>query len=373
MPPRHSRDEQPRVSWPLNEAGDRSKVTSRLRSRPEAGSEAGVAVAAPPAPPESATEGRADAPAGDALDEPRRGDSRPGTTAPRATDFATYVQEQLRREGRGSERDGPDSFERVGLGTLYRSGEMTTHDRVDDNVLGLNYSTVAPRAFVGDDGWARSLRSFAQAAVWLMPAGVVLLALSSVFGVPTATSEPQLVSAGTWVVVTTLGLGLWLLGVVALAALVATSRARGWAIVAVVASALGVALVGPLIGVSGLARPAVTRTAQGVENDPNIADAAARMQQGMLDHAAGRWLIFAGGVLLALGALAVVFTILGSRVLQRHDAWLMLVGVGLAIVAASLAWDFLFTLGAMVVLAATLGLAYTASRIAPDGTPPPAY
>src|SRR5262249_7039853 len=163
-------------------------------------------------------------------------------------------------------------------------------------------------------------------------------------------SEPSIVSPGTWVVVTTLGLGLWLVGVIALAALAATTRVRWWGIVGVVASALGVALLGPVVGITGLARPAIRRTAQAVQDDPNIGSTAARMQQSLLENSVGRWLILAGGALLAIGALAVVGTILGSRVLQRHDGWLMVAGVGLAIAAAALAWEFLFTVAAMVVL-----------------------
>jgi hypothetical protein len=173
--------------------------------------------------------------------------------------------------------------------------------------------------------------------------------------------------------VTALGLGVWLIGVTALAALAATSRGRTWGILSVLASAIGVALLGPVVGVAGLARPAITRTARGVENDQNIASAANRMQSALLDNTTGRFLLMGGTVMLALGAIAVVGTILGSRVLQRHDGWLIAVGVIIAIVAGFMAWSFLLTIAAMVTLAGTLGLAYTASRIAPDGTPPPAY
>jgi hypothetical protein len=327
-----------------------------------------VAVAAPPQEDAEATvEERTATPTADAvLERPRS----------RSLDFSTYVQEALQRQGSAAVQDGQDSFERVGLGTLYRSGEVRSDDPgegSDYDVLGLTYSTVAPRTPVHEDGWAGSLRAFGRGAVWLLPVGVVFLALSSVFGAPTATSEPSLVSPGTWVVVTTLGLGLWLGGVVALAALTAATRVRRWGMVAVLASALGVALLGPVVGVDGFARPAIARTARGISDDPNIGGAAGRMQHAMLSNAAGRWLIVGGGLLLAIGAVAVVVTILGSRVLQRHDGWLMLIGVGLALAAGYLAWGFLFTLAAMVMLAGALGLAYTASRIAPDGTPPPAY
>jgi hypothetical protein len=226
---------------------------------------------------------------------------------------------------------------------------------------------------VADDRWASSLRTFARAAVWCLPAAVLLLALSSVFGWPTDTSEPSLVSPGTWVVITALGFGLWLIGVAALAALIAPSPARPWGFVAVIASSLGVVLLTPVVGATGLARPAITRTASSIENDQNVAGAAARMQAGLLDHTAGRWLIVGGTVLLAIGAVAVVGAIHGSRVLSRPDGWLVLAGVGLALAAAMLGWTFLLTLGAMVMLAGALGLAYTVSRIAPDGTAPPAY
>ncbi len=383
MPPRHSRDQQPRENWPVNEprepvgaaAADASGHPRRARRIIEeansmaANADGGgrTAVATP-------AEGAVEAPA-EPSEAPGR-DSR--TVSPTGDmDFATYVEESLKqrqsapRHARAEEEQ--ESFERVGLGTLYRSGELRTDDRYDDTVLGLNYSTVTQRAPVGDERWAFALRRFARAAVWILPAGVVLLALSSLFGWPTETSEPALVSPGTWVVVTALGLGLWLLGLVALAALAAVSPVRPWAILAVAASTLGVALLGPVIGAVGFGRPAITRAALETPNDPAIAGAAGQMQQRLLDNTVGRSLVVAGGVLLGVGALAIVITILGSRVLQRHDGWLILAGVAIAAVGAYLSWEFLFVLAAMLILAGCRGLAYTVSRIAPDGTAPPAY
>jgi hypothetical protein len=300
-------------------------------------------------------------------------------------DFATYVDEALRARRAGpdgtsvTERTVEDErgmFERVGYGGLYRSGEApadTAGRDYDDSVLGLNYTSAAPRTPVAEERWSSALRAFARGAVWSMPVGVLLLALSSVFGWPTATNEPALVSPGTWVVVTSLGLGLWLVGVVALAALVANSRVRRWGYVAVIASSLGVALIGPVIGVAGLARPAISRTANASPDDGRIAGLADEMHARLLDNTVGRWLVVGGGVLLIIGALAVAGAILGSRVLQRHDGWLVLIGLGIAVLAAYLSWGFLFVLAAMVILAGALGLAYTVSRIAPDGTAPPAY
>lgn len=364
MAPRHAKDEQPRETWPLNEPRDTSAVAAALESRPATARHATQQAPAPQAAGAGASSGH--------------------------VDFATYVNETIDREGGGKygrepvpvdedRRDGarpatatPDderaAFERVGLGTVYRS-DSDRHDAV----LGLDYATIAPRSPVRDDGWSASLRRFARAAVWALPAAAILFALSSAVGWPTETGEPALFSPGTWVIVTALALALWMIGVMALAALAATSRGRTWGMLAVVASAFGVALLGPVVGAAGLGRPAIARAANEVRNDTNIAAAANRMQSALLDHAVGRFLLIGGSVMLAVGAVAVVGTVLGSRVLQRHDGWLIAAGVVIAIVAAAMTWSFLLTIAAMVILAGVLGLAYTASRIAPDGTPPPAY
>jgi hypothetical protein len=239
----------------------------------------------------------------------------------------------------------------------------------DDTVLGgLSYRTAAPRQPVGDSRWAASLRSFARATVWCLPAAVVALALSTVWGWPTTTTEPNGASPGTWLVVTLAGLGLWLTGVTGLAALVASTPVRAWGFVAVTFSIAGTVLLAPVIGVLGLARPAVSRTADAIG-----ADAAGRMQAQLLDGTVGRWLIVGGAALLAVGAIAVAGAILGARALNRLDGWLVAAAITVAVVAAYLSWEFLLTLAAMVMLAATLGLAWTVSRISPDGEAPPAY
>jgi hypothetical protein len=234
---------------------------------------------------------------------------------------------------------------------------------VDDTVLGgLHYRAAAPRQPVGDIQWSRALRRFAQASIWCLPAAVLTLALASVWGWPTPTSETSGASPGTWLVMSLLGLGLWLAGVVALAALVAATGLRPWGIVAVLATIAGTMFVAPVLGVIGLARPAVLRTAEVIGADP-----AGSLQAQFLDGAVGRWLIVCGFALLGLGAIAVAGTILGSRVLNRIDGWLVLGAVALAALAAYLSWEFLLTLAAMVMLAATLGLAWTVSRLSPDG------
>lgn len=371
----HGQDEQPRERWPVNKSPGLAADDPRIVSD-RGGSEPG----------ETRVLEKSAAQAGTA-------DRLPGEV-----DFSTYVHQELSRRGFGHPDGGdatdgggatavaeevrPDERARAGDGRVYRSGEVPPGEAHlgeafagpgNDTVLGLDYTMVAPRSPVlPDEQWASALRSFARAAVWALPVSALLLALSAVFGWPTETTESILVSPGTWVVVTSLGLGLWLVGVVGLAALGANSRVRLWGYVAVVASALGVALLAPVVGAVGLARPAISRTVAAAD-DARIAEVGADIHARLLDNTVGRWLVVGGGVLLAIGAFAVAGAILGSRVLQRHDGWLVLLGLGIAVLAAYLSWEFLLVLSGMVILAGTLGLSYTVSRLAPDGSPPPAY
>jgi len=367
----HGQDEQPRHRWPVNESPGLAADDPRLVSG-RGGSESGETRVLEKSAARAET---ADGLSGD--------DRLPGDV-----DFATYVNQELSRRGYG-QPDGGDAAagggatttaerpdgQRAGDGRVYRSGEVPTGEAPSRpyTVLGLDYTTIAPRSPVlPDEQWASALRSFARVAVWALPVAALLLALSAVFSWPTETSESILVSPGTWVVVTSLGLGLWLVGVVGLAALAANSRVRLWGYVAVVASALGVALLAPVVGAVGLARPAISRAVVAAD-DARVAEVGADIHTRLLDHAVGRWLVVGGGVLLAIGVFAVAGAILGSRVLQRYDGWLVLLGLGVAVMAAYLSWEFLLVLAGMVILAGTLGLAYTVSRLAPDGSPPPAY
>jgi hypothetical protein len=363
----HGQDEQPRDRWPVNPSPGLAADDPRIASG-SGGSEAGETRVL------EKSAARADGPG----------------RLPGDIDFSTYVQQELSRRGYVGHPDGggPDGGgatavaerapgeTRAGDGGLYRSGEVPAVEEARPGpspVLGLDYTTVVPRSPVlPDERWAASLRSVARAAVWALPVAALLLALSAVFGWPTETSESIIVSPGTWVVVTALGLGLWLIGVVGLAALSVYTRVRPWGYVAVAASALGVALLAPLVGAVGLARPAITRAVVATD-DARIAEVGDDIHARLLDHAVGRSLLVGGGVLLAVGAFAVAGCILGSRVLQRHDGWLVLLGLGIAVLAVFLSWEFLLVLAGMVILAGTLGLAYTVSRLTPDGGPPPAY
>jgi hypothetical protein len=266
-------------------------------------------------------------------------------------------------------------------GGVYRSGGTTfapgranpaqfAGQELDDTVLGLTYRTIAARRPIRDPRWEPALRRFARAMVWCLPAGVLAFALASVWGAPTATREPGLVSPGTWLLFTVLGLGLWLAGVVAVAALVAATPMRVWGFAAVLTTIGGVVLLAPVAGIVGLARPAIHRVAVGIEGDATVAGTADAMQAQLLGHPVGQFLMVGGAALLAAGAFAVSGAVLGSRGFSRVDGWLVVLAAAMAAGAAFLGWGFVVTLATMVALAGTLGLAFTISRTAVDGTEP---
>jgi len=365
-------DEQPRSRWPLN-SGARSAgaLASGLRDNAGARGDQTQAGESEPDPNAAAVDVDTRVDESGGAREPgkiddRRFDSRlyRGGQVTGLTETDRAVLEQEARPAQKAAVDTQGAMQRGSLGSAYDSGLD-----FDDTVLGgLHYTTAVRRLPVHDERWAASLRTFARAAIWCLPVASLLLALSAAFGWPTTIGEPSLISPGGWVILTSFGLGLWVIGVMALAALVAPTTARRWAWPAVAVSALGVALLAPAVGVTGLARPAIRRTAAGVANDGQISTAAGQMQSQLLDNTTGRFLIVAGSALLLLGAVALAATILRSRVLTQHDAWLVLLGVAIAIAAAYASLQFLFVIAALFLLAGTLGLAYTASRIAPDGT-----
>ncbi len=216
-----------------------------------------------------------------------------------------------------------------------------------------------------DAAWARSIRRFARAVVWAVPGAAFSFALAGVWGWPTPHGGPTGQSGGTWLVVTVLGLVLGLLGMIALAALLVPTPGRRWALTALIMSLLGTVLLAPMLGVIGLARPSVTSVTREI-----TAGTAATLEAGFFDGDVSRWLGVWGLILLALGWFALGCAVLASRMLNRADGWLMLLAVAVAIAAAYLSWQFLLVIAAMVLLASGLGLAWTASRLTPDGGPP---
>jgi hypothetical protein len=149
-------------------------------------------------------------------------------------------------------------------------------------------------------------------------------------------------------------------GVIALAALLSLTPGGGWALSAVVLVLPGTVLLAAMLGVVGVARPVASRLGQ-----------SGRVEPRLFDGAVTRWLGVGGFVLLAAGWLCLAIAVLAAGVLNRIDGWLLAGAVGVATIAAYAHLQFLIVIATMLALAASLGLAFTASRLNPDGVPPP--
>jgi hypothetical protein len=152
-----------------------------------------------------------------------------------------------------------------------------------------------------------------------------------------------------------------LLGGVALTALLAVTSGRRWALAALVSLLSGTVMFVPVLGLLGVARPALSRLA-GI--DPGT---AADLSMRVVDGALSRWLGVGGLVLVGAGWFAFGLAVLAARVLSRADGVLVLLAVTVATTGVLTSWQFLFVVAAMVMVAAGLGLAWTAWRLAPDG------
>lgn len=207
------------------------------------------------------------------------------------------------------------------------------------------------------DAWARALRRFARVAVWALPGAAICIAVAGVQGWPTA-AAPDTGSGGSWLVLTTAGLVLAVVGVVAISALLAATPGSWCAAAAVVAVITGSLLLAPVLGLVGLARPAGSRLGDGV---------AAVLEAQVFETAVTRWFGLLGLVLLGVAGIALGCAVLAAGTLNRGDGWLVFTAVALAGVSAYTGWQFLLVIAAMSLLAAGLGLAWTASRLTPDG------
>ena len=252
-------------------------------------------------------------------------------------------------------RDGLDDPFAARDSPAYREAHLV-------NGFGAVIDRSAPGAATSDATWGRRLRRGARVAVWSLPAAAACLALAGIWGWPAMGRDPAGVSPGTWLVVTVSGLVLGLVGVVAMSALLASNGGRRWSLVALGAALTGTVLLAPVLGVIGLARPSLTRVAASLP--PGV---AADLEHRIVQGTVSRWLGLTGLVLLAAGWLALGCAVIASRVLNRADGYLLGGMVAIAILGGYLGWRFLLVVAAMVLLAATLGLAWTASRLTPEG------
>jgi Amt family ammonium transporter len=202
-----------------------------------------------------------------------------------------------------------------------------------------------------DPRWIVRTRTFARAGVWAIPAAAVAIAVASVWGVPRAGHPPTGASPGSWLVLTAFGLALGLIGLTALAVLLVPTPGRGWGLAGLVTAVFGTVLVAPVLGVVGLARPAVGRL-----GDPVAAAFDADLGAGPVL----RWLGIGGLLLLSVAWTLIALAVIGSTVFNRVDGYLILGAVGVGLISVFL--PTLLALAALILLAAGIGIAWTATR-----------
>jgi hypothetical protein len=187
--------------------------------------------------------------------------------------------------------------------------------------------------------WAQSVRRFARVAVWALPVYGLL------YGIVTAGHYDD--TAPQWQRLTRLagsGAAGWLgvVALVALAALLVAARSRRTALIGMLAGTAGTAVLLPVLGLASYAmsRPfSVTVVA---------------------------WV---GGGLYTLGWLLIGSAVVRSGVLNRTDGVLLMVASPMIGVGGVL-FSPLRTVGGLLLLAAGIGLANTASRLVPAAPAP---
>lgn len=235
-----------------------------------------------------------------------------------------------------------------------RPNPRASQDSHDDEELGLDSPGVE------DPGWSAGLRAVGRVGAWALPVGAIGLVVTALWSWP----QPGIASnrPGTWLVITAGSFAFALLGVLSITALVVPTPGRRWAVSGATSAVLGSLLLAPILGVVALARPAVTNAALG--------KSAASLQTDLMDGTVARWLLVGGLTLLAVGVALLGIAVLASSLLARMDGYLLLASAGLAVFAAWAAWQPLLVIAAVVLLAAGLGLAWTAAHVTLDGHGP---
>lgn len=212
--------------------------------------------------------------------------------------------------------------------------------------------------------WPRSVRRFAGVAIWALPAYVLMLGAVTLLRVP----DPRADFAGYAAYVTTdrfrlaalaamLGAGLSLVALVALAALLAGRHGGRTAGAALLAGIGAVAIGLPLSGLGAYAQPAIGWAF--LRGDTGVAVAVNEGTYGSAAALAGAAAAASGTLAWLLAGLAVQ----RARVLNPADGVLFMVGAPIVSLGGTLA-EFLPTIGALLLLAGALGLAWSATRLA---------
>jgi hypothetical protein len=192
-----------------------------------------------------------------------------------------------------------------------------------------------PQPAATDASWAWSLRRFARNAVWVLPGSAIVYGFVTFIGDGAApvSANGRSLPLVIWVV----AIWLSLLGLMALTGLLVTARSRGTATAGLLIALAGAMLMLPFAGLP--------------EQTPAYAGA-------------GRALALVGASGYTVGWLLAGWAVLHSGVFSYSDGWLLMfaapmIGIG------GLLFGLLQTLGAFLVLAAGIGVAWRAGRLVP--------
>jgi hypothetical protein len=220
-----------------------------------------------------------------------------------------------------------------------------------------------PPRVEADPAWARATQRTARVAVWALPAYAIAYLWLSL----TPAVDPVADPAG-WVARVTeegylrlellTGPGIVLLGLVALVALatlLAGARGRGFAVVGLLVGLGAVALWLPRDGLAMFAAPTLAEQARG--GQAAAADTYARMYERASELA-----------VIGTGLFTVALVLFGvalwrSRVFSRGDGVLLILAAPL-VGTAGLYLDLLVPLGALLLLAAGVGIGWQGGRAA---------
>ena len=185
---------------------------------------------------------------------------------------------------------------------------------------------------IRDALWIWSVRRYARLALWALPASAVLHGWQTL-GVPGQAGPLAVGLLAGWLAV---------IALIALAGLLAGSRTRRCALAGLLVTLAGVTMLVPL---AGLPEDAVV--------------ASAPMTAG---HVAG--LLTAAVAISAAGMLLLGWAVFRSRLVNPADGVLLMLAA-VAMAAGTTMAQPVPTIGALLLLAAGMGLAWTGGRLAP--------
>lgn len=195
--------------------------------------------------------------------------------------------------------------------------------------------------------WIWSVRRYARTALWALPVGAALYGWSTL-GVPSPAGQLAVQVAAGW---------LCTIAMIALAGLLAGSRTHRPAV-----AGLLIGLAGALLWLPLLTLPAGGTTPAG-SPAPAALDAGGLPDLGLSAAQVTTASVIAAAV-MGVGWLLLGWAVLRSKLVNPADGVLLILAA-VSIGAGSFAVKPLPTVGALILLAAGMGLAWTGSRLIP--------